>query len=313
VHKTIYRVKSGSQLYGLITPQSDVDYVSVFLPTPFELLSLEQVERVSSGTKSSGDNRRNTSDDIDDVSYSLSRFLQLALGGNPELTEIMFSPSWDVYSEEFKWVRANTHLIVSSRANDSFMGFAISQKKKLTYKKERYTQLCRAIEYLEPKSKDEPMSEETATYLNRTVNVYKGSKHNNESFHKGLPTKIIYDKLVDERDNYGWRLHTETFERLGYDTKFASHTLRLLAEGEELTRTGRISLPLEGDNRETIMSVKKGEVSLDDFYKLCTEWEDRYRKALDISVLPKDPNRKKVNQWLVDTLTAHIKGERICN
>jgi hypothetical protein len=305
--QTIYRVKSGSHLYGLSTPQSDVDYVSVFLPTPFELLSLEQVERVSSGTKSSGENRRNTKDDIDDVAYSLPRYLQLVLGGNPELTEILFSPTWEVYGEEFKWVRNNASLLISSRANDSFMGFAISQKKKLTYKKERYTQLCQAIDYLEPKNKEEPMSEETASKLNQTVKVYKGSKHNNESFHKGLPTKIIYDKLVEERDNYGWRLHTSSFLKLGYDTKFASHTLRLLAEGEELTRTGRITLPLEGDNREIIMAVKQGDVSLEDFYKICTEWEDKYRVALEISVLPKEPNRKTVNQWLVSTLTDHIK------
>jgi len=35
--KILYKVESGSKMYGTTTPESDTDYTSVFLPTSFDL------------------------------------------------------------------------------------------------------------------------------------------------------------------------------------------------------------------------------------------------------------------------------------
>lgn len=319
--RILFKCESGSHLYGLFTPFSDRDYVSIFLPTSYDLLSLQKCEMIDNSTKNSSEERRNTCVDIDDISYSLSRYLHLVLHGNPNLTEIIFAPKDIILedSEEFSYIREELYkYIISNRVYDSFVGFSVSQKKKLEYKKKRYSELCEAISFLENKYSDlildktsNNMSENIAYNLNKILKNYKSSKNSVESFHKGLPTGIVYDKIIHERDTYGWRLHTDTFEKLGYDVKFASHALRLLIECEELLLTGRITFPFQGDNYNNIMSVKKGEVSLEEFYKLSTLYENKCRKAVENSILKDKPDWDKINTFLVTTLECEIVKRHI--
>jgi predicted nucleotidyltransferase len=318
--KLLFKCQSGSHLYGLNTPESDIDYVSVFLPSAYDVLSLQKCEYINNSTKSSTEDRRNTKDDIDDVAYSLPRYLTLALGANPNLIEILFASQEVVEIEDpiFTYIKENYSKFLSARVFDSFMGFAVSQRKKLEYKKTRFTQLESAINYLEQNDyrdndlsrNDSAMSEETATYLNSILFHYKGLKNNTESFHKGLPLKTIYEKLISELNRYGWRLHTDSFSKLGYDTKFASHTIRLLHEGRQLLETGKLQFPITGKAFDDIMSIKTAQVSIEDFYKICTEYEDACRKASKKSTLPISPDWKWINDFLVEVMTAYIRRER---
>jgi len=316
--KTLFKCKSGSHLYGLNTPDSDEDYVSIFMPTSHDLLSLQKCEMIDNSKVVKGENGRNTAEAIDDTSYSLPRYLHLTLQCNPNLTELLFAPKEVILetSDIYKELRSNRHLILSKRAYDSFMGFAISQRKKLEYKRVRFTELCSAIDYLEKECntllQDQTannMTEDVASYLNKTVKNYKGSKHTTESFHKGLPTKIIYDKMIHERDNYGWRLHTDSFKTLGYDTKFASHTIRLLVECEMLLRDKKLTFPIPEKEHYDIMQVKTGQVQIEDFYTMCTLYEDRCRNALEKTTLPEQPEWKRMNDWLVKKLMQEIYDE----
>lgn len=316
--KPLFKCQSGSHLYGLNTPESDIDYVSVFLPSAYDVLSLQKCEYINNSTKSSNEDRRNTKDDIDDVAYSLPRYLTLALGSNPNLIEILFAPQKVVEIEDpiFTYIKENYSKFLSARVFDSFMGFAISQRKKLEYKKTRFTQLQNAIEFLEEnkpdliKNNSAFMGEETANYLNSILSHYKGKKSQCESFHVGLPFKMIYEKLVYEYEKYGYRVRTDHFKRLGYDTKFASHTIRLLHEGRQLLETGSLQFPITGKAFDDIMSVKTAQVSIEDFYKLCTEYEDACRKASEKSTLSKSPDWKWANDFLVEVMTAYIRRER---
>jgi uncharacterized protein len=89
--KVIFRCKIGSHLYGLNRPDSDLDYFEVFIPTSEDLLGLQKCEIVNNSTKSSAEDRRNTEDDVDDVSYSLPRFMNLVLANNPNIVEVLFA------------------------------------------------------------------------------------------------------------------------------------------------------------------------------------------------------------------------------
>ena len=80
-------------------------------------------------------------------------------------------------------------------------------------------------------------------------------------FHKGLPLKVIYEKIVSEYERYGWRVKTDSFATLGYDTKFASHTIRLLHEGAQLLLNGYLEFPISGEAHEDIMNIKTALLS----------------------------------------------------
>jgi len=317
MRKTLYKVESGSKMYGTTTPESDTDYTSVFLPTSYDLLSLQSCEFIDMSSKSAKEYRRNTSQDVDNQAHSISRYLHLVLRANPNLTEMLFCKNPIIEDERFTELKNNYQKLLSKNCYNSFTGFAISQKKKLEYKSKRFLQLGKAIEYLDKMyTKDQlvdtktSMNDEVSNWLNENLTEYKGKKNNGESFHFGLPVKVIYEKINNEYENYGWRCHTSSFEKLGYDTKFASHAIRLLIESEQLLLNGYLEFPFSGQNYLDIMSVRKGQVSIEEFYKLCTMYEDKNRIALEKTKLPETPDFKWSNNWLTNLLkTAIIKGE----
>jgi predicted nucleotidyltransferase len=313
--KVIYKVESGSYLYGTNTETSDTDYSSVFLPTNYDLFSLQKCDFINDGTKNSSESRRNTAEDIDNQQYSISRYIQLVLHGNPNLTEILFCKNPIIEDPVFTIFKENYSTLLSNTVYDSFTGFAVSQKKKLEYKSMRFTQLAKSLAFLEDTFKEQiqdPTANMTffmADWLNKNLTEYKGRKNNRRSFHEGLPVKVIYENIKDEYDNYGWRVHTDTFETLGYDVKFASHAIRLLHEGRELLLNGRLEFPITGKAHDDIMSVRRGKVSINEFYRLCTEYEDANRKAREKSVLPDKADWKWANRTLVSILEDSVIRE----
>lgn len=307
--KIIYSVYSGSQLYGLTTPESDVDIVSVFMPTAYDLLSLQKRDLVEESTKKSSEKRRNDHNDIDNNSYSLPNYMKLLLQGNPNLTEILFANPKQIIVDTpaFAFIKDNYEKFISKKVYDSFMGFAVSQRKKLEYKSQRFHELEKAIAYLKSSMiLDNKMTQTMAEDLNKILQHYKGSKHNVEHFHVGLPIDIIQKKIQEEYDQYGWRTKVASFKELGYDVKFSSHNLRLLAEGTEILETGKLIFPITGEAYSDIMEVKMGKVSLDKFYLLSTKWEDRCRKAAEKTILREKPDHKWANKMLVEVLSKEI-------
>lgn len=316
--KLIYRIKTGSSLYGLQTPESDVDYVGVFIPKTDYLLGLKTVDEVDNSTKNSKADRRNISDDVDDKTYALPKFLHLLIQNNPNIVEMLFpTPEViDTLKPEFQELIDNRDKIVSQKVFHTFTGYAFSQKKKLTVKSERYKSLVVAIEAIENsfhpsdlKDSKRAIFEEEAIIFNKILKYYKGQKGNTESFHKGMPLKTIYEKLVEERDNYGWRVKTDTFETLGYDVKFGYHLIRILAEGYQLLKTGKLSFPISGQVREDIVRIRAGEVNIKELLQIYDSYDILCKQALKTTQLPKTPDWKWANKYLIKTLKNSILNE----
>ena len=80
---TIYKIIHGSTCYGLNTPESDIDYKGVFIPTKRQYYSLEKgpetIEKMDS--KNGGH---------DSVLVSLEKFVKLAVNSNPNILEQLF-------------------------------------------------------------------------------------------------------------------------------------------------------------------------------------------------------------------------------
>jgi uncharacterized protein len=325
--RILFRCKTGSHLYGLNHPNSDLDYFTVFMPTTHDLLGLQKCEIIDESTKPSGSHERNSSDDVDDKWYSLPRYLHLLLMNNPNIVETLFATKdvIDVCEPEFQFLLDNYQKIVSQRVFHTFSGYAYSQKAKLVTKKERYTSLKAAIELIESATvegkdlnffEDEyrnsrywrDITEAEASLLNSTLKYYKGSKHNCESFHQGMDLGMIYRHIRKEYEMYGWRVKTDTFLTLGMDIKFAYHLIRLLAEGIELATTGKLSFPISGKAREDILAIRNAQIDYDTLMTMYEDYEKRF-KAIHTDTLPHSPDFDWANDWLVDTLKKAIIGE----
>lgn len=117
----IYQTLAGSRLYGYHNENSDYDYRGVFLAPKQELLGLIGGTDTQVYTK-----------EKDVVNYELRRFCHLALKGNPNILEILFSCMqtecklhyWQPFYE-------NRHAFLSQQIRNPYKGFLLSEIKKL--------------------------------------------------------------------------------------------------------------------------------------------------------------------------------------
>jgi hypothetical protein len=96
----------------------------------------------------------------------------------------------------------------------------------------------------------------------------------------------------------------------GYDTKYAMHALRLGVQGVELLSTGRITLPVAEPSRANLHAIRRGEVPLADVIAAIGEAEAELLRLQYSSVLPAQPDRTWINDWLHRSYTAYWARRR---
>ena len=238
INNRIYKIRTGSQMYGTVTPNSDEDYGGIFIPNKEYVIGLKRCDQVDLSNKKST-TIRNQKGDIDYTLYSLPKFIKLAIGNNPNIIEFFFADYTCILHEDKYWnkLKENYHLFISKKAYYTFKGYSYSQRKKLETKKENMT----------------------------------GRK--------------------------------ELAGKFGYDTKFASHLIRLLGEGLEILTEGRIILPLRYNN--LVRDIKLGQYTLDWVLKKAEEIEKLVDLAYVNSKLQDRADLVKINKLQMELLEEY--------
>lgn len=139
--KKIVRMVFGSHMYGLDTPDSDIDFKGIYLPELDDMLLGTAAKNIS---KSTGDNlSRNAAGDVDDDWYSLAEFMKLATKGetmaldmlhvNPDLVSVEIDPTYGWIWEELV---ANRTMFYSTDMK-AYMGYVKKQAAKYGLKGSR--------------------------------------------------------------------------------------------------------------------------------------------------------------------------------
>jgi predicted nucleotidyltransferase len=93
----------------------------------------------------------------------------------------------------------------------------------------------------------------------------------------------------------------ELIEAHGFDTKYAMHVARLGYQGIELMETGRLSLPMKEPERSRVMAIRTGDVAFEEALTEIEEIEVRLNRAAGASGLPEEPDRAKVDGFVLET------------
>jgi len=136
----IYKIRIGSNMYGTITETSDEDLGGIFIPDKDYVLGTKHCEQVELSEKISK-TIRNQKGDTDYVVYSLTKFIQLAIGNNPNIIEFFYSPiHCIIYKDQFaEELIVNRDLFLSKKAYHTFKGYSYAQRKKLEVKRGNQT------------------------------------------------------------------------------------------------------------------------------------------------------------------------------
>lgn len=269
--KTIF----GSHLYGLNTPESDMDYKGIFIPDPKSILLQKAI---SSETSSTGNmHSKNSKDDIDLEMFSLHKFISLAMKGETVALDMLHAPSnmivetSDIWKElqENRWRFYTTNL-------RSYMGYVRTQASKYGIKGTRVAAIESAINNaklavasLGPTPIDRPFKVadiinllETDNYRIRSSDEKNGITY---EYYQVLDKKFQVTLKVDEYisileqiyNKYGQRA-MEAKENKGIDWKAISHAIRGGLQLIEIYSTGDLKYPLA--QRDLVLKVKLGQL-----------------------------------------------------
>lgn len=323
----ILTVKTGSHLYGLNTEKSDVDLCGIFMePTgqlfpslvtifsPFRENIIDTV--VDASVKVKGEDGKNLKESVDEVYYSLHNFIRLATDCNPNIIEMLFVDERNIVNiNEFgRKLIDNRHLFISKRFIDRFIGYAVSQEKKMYIKTENYNAFNNFINIFEenldgkPYQGDETLTTSRILLESKKCGKFKQKQHEAGQFDTMYTIGSIelgsnntiknalrcVKKKLGKANSYrkGYILNK------GYDYKFASHVIRLLIEGIELLNTKDLVFPLQ--RKDYIMDVKMGEVSLEVVKERITTLKGEIEMLKQNNDIPEEPRIKEIEELVFD-------------
>ena len=310
----VYRV--GSHLYGTDTPTSDEDFSGVFMPDEDSVFGFERIDQVDMSVKSKREDGKNDGDAVDMVLYEFRKFVRLALDNNPNILEQMFVNKENVvFSDKGGFgnaLLANAEKFPHAGLKEKFLGYAFSQKHKMVIRTDNYSALENALEWLIDYVKT---PEDGKTLLVEVLpkklpfmsvkgdNVLVGDLLFQKHF---MLRKVI--KMVAERLSKATH-RVSLLTKHGYDTKFGSHLLRLMLEGIELLKTGRIEFPLK--ERQLILDVKLGKYKMTEVLKMAEDLENQVEDMAVLTELLRKPRYNEVQDMVKRSLKLYLlyKGE----
>ena len=269
--RLLFKVRAGSRAHGLATPNSDEDSRGVCVPPKRYLLGLSAFEQWES-------------EGGDHVVFGLQKFVRLALDGNPNIIETLFTrPEDQLFVHPLsRELLDRRDLFLSRKVGFKFGRYAIHQLQKI----ERHHRWLTT----EPPIKPQPQ--------------HFGAQlgENSPKFPDTASEKAFRAAVKHHRSYQAWRKNrnpkrAELEKRYGYDTKHAMHLCRLLKMGCEILELGevRVFRP-DGD---WLRSVREGSLS----YHALLDWVREMEQKLSLlekqSSLPEEPDFSEAEQMVV--------------
>lgn len=277
----ILRVRTGSRAYGLETPESDTDTRGVCVPPKRYLLGLERFEQhVSAGG--------------DHVVYALEKLARLALQGNPNIIETLFTEDPDLLvvtplGQRLLDARAR---FLSRQVGERFLGYAHEQLHRI----ERHRRWLEAPPAAEPAPSEFGATEDAG----RTRWPSSQAQRQYKQVHKQW---VQYQQWRAGRNPARAALE----ERYGYDTKHAMHLCRLVTMGEEILREGAVRV--RRPDAEWLRSVRAGALGYEELLAWADARATNLRALVATSPLPEQPDHAAVEALVIDLQERFLWGE----
>jgi len=309
----ILEIISGSHLYGTNTENSDKDYIGIFLSPIEYILGFKKCEEIDMSIQDKDKNGKNTDKAIDKKLYEFRKFVQLALANNPNILEILFVNEKNIVFENELGQKLLDikHLFPHKGLKQKFLGYAFSQKHKMIIKKDCYFDLINGVNYLSKIDKNKFLIEIiTLSTCPHFIKLRK-SEYNNVkfvsigdiNFSPSLPIKKVIKSLEERISKVGNR--RGLLNRYGFDVKFASHLIRLMLEGIELLKTGKLEFPLK--DRQLLLDIREGKWTIEQVLEFSEQLEREMESLTISSPLPAKPRIEEIEKFTIGILYDYIR------
>lgn len=326
----LYMTKYGSKLYGTDNPNSDTDYKGVFVQNMNDVLLKKDKEHWTSNSNDTME--KNGADDVDLQLFSVHKFFQLLRKGETGALDLLFSMWSDsvVYEDEtFTDMMKANYTSFLNRGLHSFTGYAVGQAKKYGVKGTRYKELTEFNAHFKFASAERGGDKENtklvhwfpyfkAHFRNAQTKylemvMKEGPKTGNgenmieyvsvlgKFFSGDVTFDYFADNVLEMEKAFGNRTKASAE---GVDWKALSHSVRVLAEVEELLDTSFVTFPLK--ERVYVTSVKEGREDVDDVMDFVNARLDVVKEKLDSNTsLPEESDRELMDRLELKLLKGY--------
>lgn len=306
--RLVFLTFGGSHAYGTSLPTSDIDIRGVMLPKRESLVGLQT------------ENQR-IDEESDTCIYEFKKFIKLINNSNPNTIELMgCKPDQVLVFNDFgKELLDNINWFISRKAIFSFSGYAVSQLRRIQ----------NALIHDQPYS-----AEDKEKYMLETINVIKSRNlEYNQRFADKIDLEILEDKInvSIKEGNYDLRQLSaalnefntvlRTFDKLNqrnnkkdelHLNKHCMHLFRLqlmlidILEGKGVNTYREKDIPF-------LMDIRNGKYKLEDkdneIWIILKQLEDKVEKLKEETLLPKLPNYKEIEKFVIKVNSSVIKQD----
>ncbi|RKZ61859.1 MAG: hypothetical protein DRR08_07675 [Candidatus Parabeggiatoa sp. nov. 2] len=297
----ILEIRVGSHLYGTNTPTSDFDYSGVFLPTKALVFGFHRVEEVNLSITDKDEAGKNTQNAVDRKLYEFRKFVKLAMENNPNIIEQLFvnEPNIVYINDAGRALLEEKYKFPHKGLVKKFKGYAFSQKHKMIIRTDKFHELENAFGYLKAYAEQKELLIELKDKFLPFIKFNKDyCVIGDLNLQKGIYVKKAVSMIEERLSKVGHRKNLIT--KYGFDTKFASHLVRLLLEGKELVSTGEIAFPLS--YKQTVLDIKEGKWTIKEVLDYAEQLEAETDIAAEKSELPSKPRFDEIEQFTINLL-----------
>ena len=268
----ILRVLAGSRSHGLATSTSDTDTRGVCIPPARYLLGLSSFEQHEDAKG-------------DHVVYALSKFVRLAVAGNPNIIESLFVDDEDVLhvTAAGRRLRDARDVFLTRTVGERFVRYAMDQLQRI----QRHYRWLKHPPSSKPRQEDWGGVQEGSRWRFPHTDAERG-------YRGALKEWQQFERWRAERNPARAALE----ERHGYDTKHAMHLCRLLKMGREILVDGVVLV--RRPDAAWLRGIRDGALT----YEELIAWARPYVEALPDwiaqSPLPAEPDHLAAEALVVE-------------
>ncbi|HSQ65142.1 MAG TPA: nucleotidyltransferase domain-containing protein [Polyangiaceae bacterium] len=283
----------GSHAWGLSDEASDVDHRGVFaLPFPWAQGLVTPPEDLVSADGSA-------------TYWAAGKAIRQALRADPNTLEMLFLPSAKPLDPIGEWLLADREAFVSVEIYGTFGRYALGQLRRLEQGLRLAEHRAIVLEWLraDPTLTLDAVAEKLARASTRAMPSEADRIHQAKQYIKQLYRSLADQGLLDANEFAALvrfaRDKSADFELpRELRPKNAYNLLRLLATAARWLREGTPTFEVEGDLRERLLAIKRGEVALSAVLAEAEAMAPELERARDASALPKRPDVARADALL---------------
>jgi len=290
---TILEATVGSRAWGLADENSDTDLRGVFVLPLSWTLGLGEPPRDL------------VSEDGSATYWEVAKAIKQALRADPNTLELLYVPSVRPLDVMGEWILRERDAFASAEIYGSFGRYALSQLKRLSQSQRLAEHRAIVLDWLreDPIPTLDTIASRLAKASTRMAPTEADAVLQAKDYIKQLYRSLYDQGLLEQRD-YASLVRFARERAADFDLprelrpKNAYNLIRLLGTAIHWLRTGSAELEAKGEFRDLLLSIKRGERSLDDTMREAERLSEALERARGETKLPRRPDLGRADALL---------------